>query len=401
METDVAVIGAGIVGMATALALTRARPELRIVVVDKENGVARHQTGRNSGVIHSGIYYRPGSLKARLARAGNEEMVRFCQDNGVPYERTGKVIVATAVTEIPALDELARRGRANGVPVERLDVVGLREREPYVAGLRALWVPTAGICDYTAVTVALARLAGDAGCTVWTEAEVLAIDGTRRTPVVTTRRGEVRARCVVNCAGLHADVVARMAGVRPQVRLVPFRGEYQALGPGVRDLVRGLVYPVPDMRFPFLGVHLTRMVAGGVLAGPSAVLALAREGYRRRDIDPTEAASLMRFPGLWHLARKYGIQGAAEVYRSLSRWAYARGVARLLPGVRAGDLSAAPAGVRAQALLPDGSLADDFLFEETEHAVHVLNAPSPAATAALPIGRDIAKRVLSHLDLPG
>jgi (S)-2-hydroxyglutarate dehydrogenase len=388
---DVVVIGGGIVGLATALALTRARPGVRVLVAEKEESLARHQTGHNSGVIHTGIYYKPGSLKARFATEGARRMVEFCKEQGLPVDIPGKVIVATEVRELPGLYALGERARANGVEASLIGPDELHEREPNIAGLRALWVPGAGICDYVAVSERYAALAREAGAAIWTGAEVTGVRGA----VVSTTRGEVEASCVVTCAGLQGDQVASYSGRAAGVRIIPFRGEYYTLARP--DLVRGLVYPVPDPRFPFLGVHLTRMIDGSVHAGPNAVLGLRREGYRWRDTSWSELRELAGYPGFWHLARQHWRMGAAEVWRSVSKRAFTRSVGRLLPAVTAADLVRAEAGVRAQAVLPDGALADDFLIEEDERAVHVLNAPSPAATASLPIGEEIARRVLARI----
>jgi L-2-hydroxyglutarate oxidase len=401
---DVVVIGGGIIGMSTAYAITRAAPGTRVVVLEKEPGPARHQTGRNSGVIHSGIYYRPGSLKARYAVKGAAEMVKFCAEHGVPHEVTGKLIVATAREELPRLHALVQRGRENGIPVRELVPAQISAYEPHVNGIAAIHVGTTGVCDFGAVTAALARLAAGAGARVRYGAEVRSID--RRPDGVTVgvapREGEggtseVRAEVVVNCAGLHCDRVARLAGDDPGMRIVPFRGEYFELAPRSAELVRGLVYPVPDPLFPFLGVHLTRGVHGGVHVGPNAVPALAREGYRRRTVRVRDVAGTAAFPGTWRIARRHWRHELGELHRSLSRAAFARAVRRLLPEVRADDLIPAPSGVRAQAVLPDGTLADDFLLAATDRCVHVLNAPSPAATASLPIGREVARRALALL----
>ena len=403
-DCDVLVVGAGIVGLSTAWALTRARPGTRVWVLEKEDGPARHQTGRNSGVIHSGIYYRPGSYKARFAVRGAEEMVRFCSEQGIRHEVTGKLIVATEPDELPRLEALVERARAHGIPVRELGPAQIAEYEPQVRGLAAIHVATTGICDYTAVATRLARLAADAGARVHYRSPVTAIDR-RPGRGVAVRVGNpdggdgavVRARVLVNCAGLYCDRLARLAGDDPGMRIVPFRGEYYALTPARSWLVRGLVYPVPDPAFPFLGVHLTRGVDGGVHVGPNAVPALAREGYTWRTVRPGEVGSTLAFPGVWRLGRRHWRYGAGEVRRSLSKRAFTAAVRRLLPEVRAYDLRPAPAGVRAQAVLPDGTLVDDFLIREAPHTVHVLNAPSPAATASLPIGREVAARVLALL----
>jgi L-2-hydroxyglutarate oxidase len=400
LDCDVLVVGGGIVGLSTAYALTRARPGVRVRVLEKEDGPARHQTGRNSGVIHSGVYYRPGSLKARFAVRGAAETVAFCSEHGLPHEVTGKVIVATDRAELPRLHALVQRGRENGIPVRELGPAQLTEYEPSVRGVAAIHVGTTGICDYGAVAATLARLAAEAGAQVTYGAEVEAVDRRvgRGVAVRTTDGAVLRGRTLVNCAGLHCDRVARLAGDDPGMRIVPFRGEYRELAPDRRHLVRGLVYPVPDPAFPFLGVHLTRGIDGQVHVGPNAVPALAREGYGWRVVRPGELGGTLSWPGSAQLARRHWRYGIGEVHRSLSARAFTAAVRRLLPEVRAADLRPAPAGVRAQAVLRDGTLVDDFLVREAPHTVHVLNAPSPAATAALPIGRDIAVRVLATLD---
>ncbi|MDI5962113.1 L-2-hydroxyglutarate oxidase [Streptantibioticus silvisoli] len=399
---DVVVIGGGIVGMSTAYAITRAAPGTRVTVLEKEDGPARHQTGRNSGVIHSGIYYRPGTLKARYAVGGAAEMVKFCAAHDLPHEVTGKLIVATERAELPRLHALVQRGRKNGIPVRELLPARIAEYEPHVRGIAAIHVGTTGICDYAAVTATLARLAADAGAEIRYGCEVRSI--TRHPGGVTVGAAgpdggtETTAKALVNCAGLHCDRISRLAGDDPGLRIVPFRGEYFELAPARADLVRGLVYPVPDPAFPFLGVHLTRGIHGGVHVGPNAVPALAREGYRRRTVRLRDVAGTAAFPGTWRIVRRHWRYEAAEVHRSLSRAAFTRAVRRLLPDVRADDLIPAPAGVRAQAVLRDGTLADDFVLSGTGRVVHVLNAPSPAATASLPIGREIASRVLGALE---
>ncbi|GGR79921.1 hydroxyglutarate oxidase [Streptomyces aureoverticillatus] len=393
-DCDVLVVGGGIVGLAAAYALTRAAPGTRVTVLEKEPGPARHQTGRNSGVIHSGIYYRPGSLKARYAVRGAAEMVKFCAEYGIAHEVTGKLIVATDRAELPRLHALVQRGRENGIPVRELGPAQIAEYEPCVRGIAGIHVGTTGICDYGAVA---GQLAQSSGIEVRYGAEVVRVD--RRADLgvaVRTAAGDVvRGRVLVNCAGLHCDRVARLTGDDPGMRIVPFRGEYFTLArPG---LVRGLVYPVPDPAFPFLGVHLTRGVDGGVHVGPNAVPALAREGYDWSVIHPRELAGTLGWPGSWQIARRHWRYGAGELRRSLSKGAFTEAVRRLLPAVRAEDLVPAAAGVRAQAVLRDGTLVDDFLIREGPRAVHVLNAPSPAATASLPIGREVARRVLAVL----
>ncbi|MEV0281725.1 L-2-hydroxyglutarate oxidase [Streptomyces sp. NPDC050610] len=397
-ECDVLVIGGGIVGLSTAYAITRAAPGTRVVVLEKESGPARHQTGRNSGVIHSGIYYRPGSLKARFAMRGAAEMVKFCVEHGIAHEITGKLIVATERAELPRLHALVQRGRENGIPVRELGPAQIAEFEPHVRGLAAIHVGTTGVCDFGSVARRLAELATDAGASVRYGAEVRVIGRRGSAVAVRTAAGEVvRARALVNCAGLRCDRVARLAGDDPGMRIVPFRGEYFDLPPARTDLVRGLVYPVPDPAFPFLGVHLTRGVGGGVHVGPNAVPALAREGYDWRTVRPGELAGTLGYPGAWRIARRHWRYGAGELRRSLSKRAFTETVRRLLPEVAEDDLIPAAAGVRAQAVLRDGTLVDDFLFAESPRVVHVLNAPSPAATASLPIGREVARRALASM----
>lgn len=394
-DCDVLVIGGGIVGLSTAYAITRAAPGTRVTVLEKEPGPARHQTGRNSGVIHSGVYYRPGSLKARYAVRGAAEMVKFCAEYGIAHAVTGKLIVATERTELPRLHALVQRARENGIPVRELGAAQIPEYEPEVRGLAAMHVGTTGVCDYVAVA---RQLAHASGAEIRYGAQVRRID---RRPglgvAVRTRSGDVlRARVMVNCAGLHCDEIARLTGDDPGMRIVPFRGEYYELARP--ELVRGLVYPVPDPAFPFLGVHLTRGIDGGVHVGPNAVPALAREGYGWGVVRPRELGGTLAWPGSWRIARRHWRYGAGELRRSLSRTAFTTAVRRLLPEVTEDDLVAAPAGVRAQAVLADGTLVDDFLIREGAHAVHVLNAPSPAATASLPIGREVGRRALAMLE---
>ncbi|MFD1662680.1 L-2-hydroxyglutarate oxidase [Streptomyces caeni] len=393
-DCDVLVVGGGIVGLSTAYAITRAAPGTRVTVLEKESGPARHQTGRNSGVIHSGIYYRPGSLKARYAVRGAAEMVKFCAEYDIAHAVTGKLIVATERDELPRLHALVQRGRENGIPVRELGPAQITEYEPEVRGLAAIRVGTTGICDF----VAVARQLGDAsGAEVRYGARVVRIDRRPSLGVaVRTADGTVlRARALVNCAGLHCDEVARLAGDDPGMRIVPFRGEYYALARP--ELVRGLVYPVPDPAFPFLGVHLTRGIDAQVHIGPNAVPALAREGYGRGTLRPRELGATLAWPGSWRIARRHWRYGAGELRRSVSKRAFTRAVRRLLPAVEAADLVPAASGVRAQAVLRDGTLVDDFLIREGPRAVHVLNAPSPAATASLPIGREVARRALAAL----
>ncbi|MFK0160000.1 L-2-hydroxyglutarate oxidase [Streptomyces sp. NPDC090499] len=393
-DCDVLVVGGGIVGLSTAYAVTRAAPGTRVVVLEKEAGPARHQTGRNSGVIHSGVYYRPGSLKARYAVKGGAEMVKFCAEYGIAHAVTGKLIVATGREELPRLHALVQRGRENGIPVRELGAAQIGEYEPEVRGLAAIHVGTTGVADF----VGVARQLGEAsGAEIRYGARVVRVDRRpeRGVAVLTSRGDVVRARVLVNCAGLYCDEVARLTGDEPGMRIVPFRGEYYELARP--ELVRGLVYPVPDPAFPFLGVHLTRGIDGGVHIGPNAVPALAREGYGWDVVRPREVAGTLAWPGSWALARQHWRYGGGELLRSVSKKAFTKAVRRLLPAAEEGDLVPAAAGVRAQAVLRDGTLVDDFLIKEGPRTVHVLNAPSPAATASLPIGREVARRALEAL----
>ncbi|MFI1416047.1 L-2-hydroxyglutarate oxidase [Streptomyces sp. NPDC020707] len=393
-DCDVLVIGGGIVGLSTAYAITRAAPGTRVTVLEKEAGPARHQTGRNSGVIHSGIYYRPGSLKAQFAARGAAEMVKFCAEYDIPHAVTGKLIVATERDELPRLHALVQRGRENGIPVRELGAPQIEEYEPEVQGLAAIHVSTTGVCDYGAVARHLANASG-ARIRYGTKAAYIDRRPDLGVAVRTDDGTVVRARVLVNCAGLHCDEIARRTGDEPNMRIVPFRGEYYTLARP--DLVRGLVYPVPDPAFPFLGVHLTRGIDGSVHVGPNAVPALAREGYDWRTVRPRELGSTLAWPGSWHIARRHWRYGTGELHRSLSKAAFTRAVRRLLPAITSDDLIPTPAGVRAQAVLRDGTLVDDFLIQEGPRTVHVLNAPSPAATASLPIGREVARRALKTL----
>lgn len=389
--TEVVVAGAGIVGLATAYELTRRGHQ--VTALEKEPEIARHQTGRNSGVIHSGLYYTPGSLKARLGVAGAASMRDFAHEHGVPVNICGKLVVATKPEQLPALDTLYERGQANGVPVRRVDHDEAREFEPYVSCVAALRVETTGIVDYVGVCRALARLITDAGGEIRTSTEIVGIDARADGVTVSTTTGEVRADRFVNCAGLQSDRLARLAGLEPDVRIVPFRGEYFELQPAYEHLVTGLIYPVPDPTLPFLGVHLTKMINGGVHAGPNAVLALAREGYSWTAVKPKDVVDYLRWPGLWRLGRRFWKTGAAEVVRSLSHKRFLASLRELVPALPDDSLAPAAAGVRAQALRRDGSMVDDFAYVRADRQIHVLNAPSPAATASLEIGRVIADEV--------
>ncbi len=390
---DVAVVGGGIIGLAVARELTQRRPGLGITLVEKESTLASHQTGRNSGVIHSGIYYPPGSLKARLCAAGSRSMVAFAQEHGIAHEVCGKLIVATEDGERAGLDRLFQRGLENGLAVTKITAAEARETEPHLACVEAVRVPSTGIVDYRGVCRALAEEATSAGAEVVTGVEVTGIRRTTGGRIVETTHGDLKARFVVTCGGLQSDRLARLSGADPGARIVPFRGEYYELAPDRSDLVKTLIYPVPDPDFPFLGVHLTKMVGGHVHAGPNAVLALAREGYTKRDLNLADLRDAVGYPGLRRLARQHWRAGLQEIHRSFSKRAFARSVQRLVPDITEDALVPAPAGIRAQALRADGSLVDDFLLVEEADALHVCNAPSPAATAALEIAHTICDRI--------
>jgi len=392
---DVVVIGAGIVGLATARALLAKRPALRLAVLEKEDRPGTHQTGHNSGVIHSGIYYKPGSLKARLCTEGKRKLEQYAGERGIPFVACGKLIVALDDGELPRLDELHRRAVANGVEGLRvLDGDALREVEPNAVGVRALHAPRTGIVDYGEITRAYAFDVEAAGGRILTGREVLRFEAAAREVRIDTGGGPLRARAVIGCAGLQSDRVARLAGAKPPVRIVPFRGDYYTLGKETEGLVRGLLYPVPDPAFPFLGVHFTKRVDGSVVAGPNAVLAFARERYRRAAIDVRDAMSAVSYAGSWRFVARHLRTGAGELRRDVSKRAFVRDMQRYVPGVRADDVTFGPTGIRAQALAPDGNLVDDFLIVGTDRMMHVLNAPSPAATASLAIGDELADRAL-------
>ena len=391
--SDFTVIGGGIVGLSVAWALSERQPGLRILVLEKEAAWARHQTGRNSGVIHSGIYYQPGSLKARLGRAGNQSMVAFCRQHGLPHEVCGKVIVATQDRELPLLDRLQQRGLENGLEVRRLGTAQVRELEPHVRCLQGLQVPSTGIVNYSQVCAKFAELIALRGGELRLNARLFGIRESGSTLAIETTAGAFETRFLVNCAGLQSDRVTRLAGVAPPARIVPFRGEYYELTPEKRQLVRGLIYPVPNPDFPFLGVHFTRMIVGRVHAGPNAVLSLKREGYHRTDVNLRDFAEVMLFPGFWRLAAKNVREGWKEMVRSFSKAAFVRSLQQLIPEVQSDDLVPAEAGVRAQALRPDGKLVDDFLIVRGPRSLHVCNAPSPAATASIEIGQAVAAQV--------
>ena len=390
---DCAIIGGGIVGLATAVALSKRDAGLRLLVLEKETDLARHQTGHNSGVIHSGIYYKPGSFKARFAREGSRSMVEFCRDHGIKHDVCGKVILATQESELPQLDKLFQRGLDNELPVTKLTGEQVRELEPHARCLAGILVPTTGIVDYRQVCAKFAELLRARGGTVMTGARVIGCHEVGGTHRIETTRGGFEARFLVNCAGLHSDRVARLAGLHPQARIVPFRGEYYELVTQRRHLVNTLIYPVPNPAFPFLGVHFTKMIDGSVHAGPNAVLAFKREGYHKTDFDLRDFLETMTYGGFWRLARRNLGEGLMEIHRSLSKTAFVRSLQRLIPDIQPEDVVPTHAGVRAQALLPDGSLVDDFLILRERNACHVCNAPSPAATASLAIGQALAEQM--------
>ncbi|MFO1497479.1 MAG: L-2-hydroxyglutarate oxidase [Verrucomicrobiota bacterium] len=394
IQVDFAIIGGGIVGLATGSALLDRHPGSRIAILEKEQSWGVHQTGHNSGVIHSGIYYKPGSLKATLARQGNLSMVEFCRTHGIPHQVCGKVIVATRPEQLPLLEKLYQRGLENRLDVVRLNPAGVRQIEPHVQCLAGVQVPSTGIVDYKAVCRKLAELIQLRGGVLRLGSKVLAIRRAGDSQVIQTTKDTLQARTVINCAGLHSDRVARMGGVEPQAKIVPFRGEYFELRPERRFLVKTLVYPVPNPAFPFLGVHFTRMIDGSVHAGPNAVLSFRREGYHKTDFSLRDFAEVMLYPGFWKLARRHAREGLKEMARSFSKAHFVRSLQELIPEIRAEDLVPAEAGVRAQALLRNGDLVDDFLIVGTAKAIHVCNAPSPAATASLEIG----KAILAHVE---
>jgi L-2-hydroxyglutarate oxidase LhgO len=391
---DVAVVGGGIVGLATAWRLIEKDPRLSVVLLEKEGEAGAHQTGHNSGVIHSGLYYKPGSEKARTCVEGGRLLLDFCRAYGVPHEICGKLVVATSGEELPRLDELARRGRENGVAgVREMEPAEFRKIEPEAAGVRALHVPPTGITDYGLVAKTLAAELTRKGVDVRFRAKVTTLASNGSEVRIVAGGQHVAARHAVACAGLQADRVARLDGVDAGVKIVPFRGEYYKLAPGREGLVRGLLYPVPDPRFPFLGVHFTRLVGGGAEAGPNAVPALAREGYTKTSFNLFDALEEAAYPGVWKLLVKYGGMASGELYRSFWKPAFVKALQKLMPGIRSEDLVPGGAGVRAQALRRDGTLEDDFVLAPHGRIVHVLNAPSPAATASLAIGGRIAEAV--------
>jgi len=384
---DLVIAGAGIIGLATAYRFLERFPGRSVVMLEKEDRVAQHQTGHNSGVLHSGIYYKPGSLKARNCRDGKLAMEQFCDEHGIRFDRCGKVIVAIDESELGALQRIYERGQANGVSCEMIGAERLAELEPHAAGIQAVHVPETGIVDYREVCEKLAELITQRGAEIRLGSRVRGVRQGAAEVVVETDSGEVTGEMLVNCTGLHSDRVTRMGGVQPEAKIVPFRGEYYDLKPAAKHLCRNLIYPTPDPKFPFLGVHFTRMIHGGVECGPNAVLAFAREGYRKRDINLRDLCESLTYIGFVRMAARHWRTGMGEMWRSFSKAAFVRALSRLLPEIRGEHLERAPAGVRAQALSRDGTLVDDFLLQSDARVVNVGNAPSPAATASLNVGR--------------
>ena len=398
MIFDVTIVGGGIVGLATAYRLLEAKPKLKVLLLEKEPRLAAHQTGNNSGVLHSGLYYKPGSTKAQCAVQGLQQMLAFCRAHGVAHEQCGKIVVATAPEELPRLESLWERGNANGLlGLRRLNPEQIKEIEPHAAGLAAIHVPQEGIVDYPGVCEKLGELIRQAGGEIRLQTKLLKAVQNAGDWTLKTSAGEVQTKFVITCGGLQADRLVKAAGQKPTAKIVPFRGEYYQIKAERQFLVRHLIYPVPDPKFPFLGVHFTRLVKGGVEAGPNAVLAFAREGYKWTTINPVDLAESLLFPGLWRFLSKYPSMCGYEIRRSFSKAEFTRSLQKLVPEIRASDLEPGGAGVRAQAMLPEGKLVEDFHFEEGRGILHVLNAPSPAATASLAIGQRISEKVLPRL----
>ncbi|KQV81999.1 L-2-hydroxyglutarate oxidase [Rhizobium sp. Root1220] len=396
MPHDLAIIGGGIVGLSAALEISGRYPGLSIVVVEKEPQVALHQTGRNSGVIHAGVYYQPGSLKARFCRDGVEATISFCREHGLPFEQCGKMLVATNTVELPRMAALHERCKQNGLPVEQLDAVELSRREPHIRGVGALFVPTTGIVDYGLIARTMATLLADRGVEVRTGAAVETIREEPAGVVIGVGDAVVRAKNVIACAGIMADRLAKLCGLNLDFQIVPFRGEYYRLAAAKNNIVNHLIYPIPDPALPFLGVHLTKMIGGYVTVGPNAVLAFAREGYRFFDVSVTDLAEMVRYQGFRRVIRSNLRSGLSEMWNSLNKRGYLALCQRYCPELRLSDLEPYRAGIRAQAVLADGTLAHDFLIRETNRTIHVCNAPSPAATSAIPIARDLASRAAAR-----
>lgn len=392
---DYVIIGGGIVGLSTGYALIQQYPQIKLAVLEKEDSLACHQTGHNSGVIHSGIYYKPGSLKARLSKEGGELLRAFCDEHAIPYEMCGKVIVAVDEEELPLLDNLYQRGLANGLDIALIDGEQLKEIEPHAQGRKAIYVKGAGIVSYRQVAEVLAKEIAARGGDILLRSKVVAIRQSQRGLDIVCEDKTVTTRYLINCAGLHSDRIAALQGLKTNMRIVPFRGEYYELVPEKRHLVKNLIYPVPNPKFPFLGVHFTRMIDGHVHAGPNAVLSFKREGYRKTDVDFKDLSEVLLYPAFWKIAVQNMSEGLKEMIRSFSKKVFVRSLQRLVPEVQEADLVDGGSGVRAQALSKDGKLVDDFFIVTSERSTHILNAPSPAATASLAIGREICARIPS------
>ena len=390
---DCTIVGGGIVGLATAMTLVQRQPGLKLLLIEKEDHFAKHQSGRNSGVIHSGIYYKPGSFKAKFAREGSRSMVEFCKEHGIKYDVCGKVIIAVEEKELPLLDNLYQRGQQNELNVTMLTPPQVHEIEPHVRALAGIKVPSTGVADYKGVCRKYADLARAAGGTIHLGTRLLHIRNGDNSKVLETSKGEFETRFLIHCAGLHSDRVAKLGGLQPEAKIVPFRGEYFELVPNRRFLVKSLIYPVPNPDFPFLGVHFTRMIDGSIHCGPNAVLAFKREGYHKTDFNLRDFCDTMTYGGFWKLAKKNMSEGLMEMRRSLSKSLFVKSLQRLIPEVQSEDITPCHAGVRAQALRPTGGMVDDFLFQRDRNAIHVCNAPSPAATASLEIGKSIADQI--------
>ncbi|MFB6804945.1 L-2-hydroxyglutarate oxidase [Peribacillus butanolivorans] len=396
---DFAIVGGGIVGLSTGMALYKRFPNARVVVIEKESVVADHQTGHNSGVIHSGIYYKPGSFKARFARQGSKSMTEFCQTHGIEHDICGKVIVATKQDELPILNNLYTRGLQNELAIKKISVDELKEIEPHVNGLGAIRVPQAGIVNYRQVSEKIADIIKEYGGEIKLNTKVEKINEESDSVTIETNNGTLKARMLINCAGLHSDRIAAAAGYKTDMKIVPFRGEYFKLIPEKRYLVNHLIYPVPNPKFPFLGVHFTRMISGEVDAGPNAVLSFKREGYKKTDFNAKDLTEVLSYKGFWKLASKFMKEGMDEYVRSFSKKQFTKSLQELIPEIQEDDLIPAPAGVRAQALQDDGNMVDDFHIIMGKRTVHVCNAPSPAATASIEIGKEVVNRIpeQSHL----
>jgi (S)-2-hydroxyglutarate dehydrogenase len=394
----ITVIGGGIIGLATGFRLGQKLPGVSITVLEKESEVGRHQSGHNSGVLHCGLYYKPGSMKAKLAVTGIRQMIEFCQKHGIPHEVCGKLVVASNTEELPRLEDLYQRGMQNGLKgLQKLGAGEMREVEPHVGGVAAIRVPEEGIVDYGAVCKTLVGRLAEAGGKVVNLARVGRLRRKGAQWIAETTDGEYESDYIVNCAGLHSDRICALAGDKPALKIIPFRGEYYKLTPERQYLVRNLIYPVPDPRFPFLGVHFTRLIHGGIEAGPNAVLAFAREGYKKSDFSARDLLGTLTYPGFWRFFHKYPRMCFAELRRSFSRELFCRSLQALVPSVRPGDLATGGAGVRAQAIAPDGETLQDFRFVKSDRALHVLNAPSPGATASLAIGQEIANELTASM----